>query len=164
MPSSESSDVVIGIDLGTTYSCVAVFQNGTVEVIANDQGNRTTPSYVAFNDKERLIGEAAKNQAGTNPTNTVYDIKRIIGLKNDDPNVLEEIENWPFEVISGEDDKPRINVMYRGEPKSYSPEQISSMVSKRRTSGSRSRIKGIRRGAWKSASVRLSCRSADLRL
>nr|BDT62251.1 MAG: MjHSP70-2-like protein [Penaeus semisulcatus majanivirus] len=128
MPSSESSDVVIGIDLGTTYSCVAVFQNGTVEVIANDQGNRTTPSYVAFTDKERLIGEAAKNQAGTNPTNTVYDIKRIIGLKNDDPNVLEEIKNWPFEVINGEDDKPRIGVTYRGDPKSYSPEQISSMV------------------------------------
>jgi len=128
MPSSESSDVVIGIDLGTTYSCVAVFQNGTVEVIANDQGNRTTPSYVAFNDKERLIGEAAKNQAGTNPTNTVYDIKRIIGLKNDDPNVIEEMKNWPFEVINGEDDKPRISVTYRGEPKSYSPEQISSMV------------------------------------
>ncbi|XP_063615982.1 heat shock 70 kDa protein-like [Penaeus indicus] len=128
MPSSKSSDVVIGIDLGTTYSCVAVFQNGTVEVIANDQGNRTTPSYVAFNDKERLIGEAAKNQAGTNPTNTVYDVKRIVGLKNDDPNVVEEIKNWPFEVISGEGDKPMISVTYRGEPKSYSPEQISSMV------------------------------------
>ncbi|XP_037774433.1 heat shock 70 kDa protein-like [Penaeus monodon] len=128
MSSSKSSDIVIGIDLGTTYSCVAAFQNGTVEIIANDQGNRTTPSYVAFNDKERLIGEAAKNQAGTNPTNTVYDVKRAIGLKYDDPMVLKEIKNWPFEVINSEGNKPKISVMYKNEPKHYSPEQISSMV------------------------------------
>ncbi|XP_042859009.1 heat shock 70 kDa protein II-like [Penaeus japonicus] len=118
---------IIGIDLGTTYSCVAVFQNGKIEVIANDQGNRTTPSYVAFNDIERLIGEAAKNQAGTNPVNTVFGAKRIIGMNYDDPIVNEEKKNWPFEVIDSMG-KPKISVTYKDEQKTYFPEEISSMV------------------------------------
>ncbi|XP_042859318.1 heat shock 70 kDa protein II-like [Penaeus japonicus] len=117
---------IIGIDLGTTYSCVAVFQNGKIEVIANDQGNRTTPSYVAFNDIERLIGEAAKNQAGTNPVNTVFGAKRIIGMNYDDPIVTEK-KNWPFEVIDSMG-KPKISVTYKDEQKTYFPEEISSMV------------------------------------
>ncbi|XP_047468403.1 heat shock 70 kDa protein-like [Penaeus chinensis] len=117
----------IGIDLGTTYSCVAIFQNGKVDIIANDQGNRTTPSYVAFNDNERLIGEAAKNQAGINPTNTVFDAKRIIGMSYDDPIVKTERKTWPFEVTNS-DGKPKINVKYKNELKSYYPEEISSMV------------------------------------
>jgi len=117
----------IGIDLGTTYSCVGVFQNGKVEIIANDQGNRTTPSYVAFTDTERLIGDAAKNQVAMNPTNTVFDAKRLIGRKFDEPSVTSDMKHWPFKVIS-DGGKPKIEVEYKGETKTFFPEEISSMV------------------------------------
>nr|ADM13381.1 heat shock cognate 70 [Polypedilum vanderplanki] len=117
----------VGIDLGTTYSCVGVFQHGKVEIIANDQGNRTTPSYVAFTDTERLIGDAAKNQVAMNPTNTIFDAKRLIGRKFDDPAVQSDMKHWPFEVVSVEG-KPKIKVTYKDEVKTFFPEEISSMV------------------------------------
>src|SRR6476659_5706926 len=116
----------IGIDLGTTYSCVGVWQHGKVEIIANDQGNRTTPSYVAFTDSERLIGDAAKNQVAMNPTNTVFDAKRLIGRKFQDPALQHDISHWPFKVVAGVGDKPMITVDYKGESKTFSPEEISS--------------------------------------
>jgi L1 cell adhesion molecule like protein len=117
----------IGIDLGTTYSCVGVFQHGKVEIIANDQGNRTTPSYVAFTDSERLIGDAAKNQVAMNPSNTVFDAKRLIGRKFDDPSVQSDMKYWPFTVIN-DASKPKIKVEYKNEAKTFFPEEISSMV------------------------------------
>lgn len=118
----------IGIDLGTTTSCVAVYQNDRVEVIANEHGNRTTPSYVAFTDTERLIGDAAKNQISSNPNNTVFDAKRLIGRKFDDQVVQKDRALWPFTVAAGSDNKPRIGVEFKGEQKSYLPEEISAMV------------------------------------
>ncbi|XP_045625695.1 heat shock cognate 70 kDa protein [Procambarus clarkii] len=117
----------VGIDLGTTYSCVGVFQHGKVEIIANDQGNRTTPSYVAFTDTERLIGDAAKNQVAMNPNNTVFDAKRLIGRKFDDHNVQADMKHWPFDVIN-DNTKPKIQVNYKGDVKTFYPEEISSMV------------------------------------
>merc|ERR1712168_1752069 len=122
-----SKATAVGIDLGTTYSCVGVFQHGKVEIIANDQGNRTTPSYVAFTDTERLIGDAAKNQVAMNPTNTVYDAKRLIGRKFDDATVTADRNHWPFEVVN-ENNKPKISVEYKSENKTFNPEEISSMV------------------------------------
>ncbi|RXN12848.1 neoverrucotoxin subunit beta-like protein [Labeo rohita] len=119
--------VAIGIDLGTTYSCVGVFRHGKVEIIANDQGNRTTPSYVAFTDTERLIGDAAKNQVSMNPNNTVFDALRLIGRKFDDPVVQSNMKHWPFKVIN-KSGKPKIQVEYKGENKTFYPEEISSMV------------------------------------
>ncbi|CAF1236515.1 unnamed protein product, partial [Didymodactylos carnosus] len=117
----------IGIDLGTTYSCVGIFQHGKVEIIANDQGNRTTPSYVAFTDSERLIGDAAKNQVAMNPNNTIFDAKRLIGRKFDDATVQADMKHWPFKVIQ-EGGKPKIQVEYKNETKTFTPEEISSMV------------------------------------
>jgi heat shock protein 1/8 len=118
----------IGIDLGTTYSCVGVWQNDRVEIIANDQGNRTTPSYVAFTDSERLIGDAAKNQTAMNPTNTVFDAKRLIGRKFSDPKVQDDMKDWSYKVVAGSGDKPMIRVEFHGETKEFAPEEISSMV------------------------------------
>lgn len=117
----------IGIDLGTTYSCVGVFQHGKVEIIANDQGNRTTPSYVAFTDSERLVGDAAKNQVAMNPQNSVFDAKRLIGRKFDDPAVQSDMKHWPFKVVN-HGNKPLIQAEYKGETKTFAPEEISSMV------------------------------------
>ncbi|KAH0794562.1 cytoplasmic heat shock protein 70 [Histomonas meleagridis] len=118
----------IGIDLGTTYSCVGVFRHNRVDIIANDMGNRTTPSYVAFTEDERLVGDAAKNQAAMNPTNTVFDAKRMIGRKFSDPVVQKDMQHWPFKVVRGEADRPRIQVQWKGETKQFYPEEISAMV------------------------------------
>lgn len=118
----------IGIDLGTTYSCVGVWQHERVEIIANDQGNRTTPSYVAFTETERLIGDAAKNQVAMNPVNTVFDAKRLIGRKIDEASVQADMKHWPFKIIDGGAKKPAIQVQYQGATKTFQPEEISSMV------------------------------------
>jgi L1 cell adhesion molecule like protein len=118
----------IGIDLGTTYSCVGVWQNNTVEIIANDQGNRTTPSYVGFTDNERLIGDAAKNQAAMNPHNTVFDAKRLIGRKYSDPIAQADMKHWPFKVLPGAGDKCQIEVDFMGKKQRFAPEEISAMV------------------------------------
>jgi len=119
----------IGIDLGTTYSCVGVFMNEKVEIIANEQGNRTTPSYVAFTDTERLIGEAAKNQVARNPENTIFDAKRLIGRKFAEQTVQNDMKLWPFRVIdSGQDQKPQIVVKWKGKEEKFYAEQVSSMV------------------------------------
>ncbi len=118
----------IGIDLGTTYSCVGVWQNDRVEILPNDQGNRTTPSYVAFTDSERMIGDAAKNQTAMNPMNTVFDAKRLIGLKFSDPKVQDDIKDWSYKVVSGKSDKATVEIEFKGEKKRFEPEEISSMV------------------------------------
>jgi heat shock protein 1/8 len=118
----------IGIDLGTTYSCVGVWQNDRVEIIANEHGNRTTPSYVAFTDSDRLIGDAAKNQAAQNPKNTVFDAKRLIGRKFTESSVQSDMKHWPFSVIADNSGKIQIGVDFKGEQKSYLPEEISAMV------------------------------------
>ncbi|KAJ0391531.1 hypothetical protein ATCC90586_010879 [Pythium insidiosum] len=122
------SGASVGIDLGTTYSCVGVWQNERVEIIANDQGNRTTPSYVAFTETERLIGDAAKNQVAMNASNTVFDAKRLIGRKFSDAVVQSDMKHWPFRVVAGSGDKPQIVVEFKGERKTFQPEEISSMV------------------------------------
>ncbi|MCJ1351052.1 MAG: ATPase with role in protein import into the ER [Icmadophila ericetorum] len=126
-PIQEQYGDVIGIDLGTTYSCVGVMQNGKVEILVNDQGNRITPSYVAFNDEERLVGDAAKNQYAANPQRTVFDIKRLIGRKFSDKDVQADIKHFPFKVTN-ENDKPVVTVEVGGKDRTFTPEEISAMV------------------------------------
>jgi len=123
-----SEGPAVGIDLGTTYSCVGVWKNDRVEIIANDQGNRTTPSFVAFTETERLIGDAAKNQVAMNPANTVFDAKRLIGRKFSDQSVQSDMTHFSFKVKAGPADKPLIEVQYKNETKTFSPEEISSMI------------------------------------
>merc|ERR1712169_21165 len=125
--SDEIYDGAIGIDLGTTYSCVANYEGNNVEIIANEQGSFTTPSFVSFTDEERLIGEAAKNQAAMNPANTVFDVKRLIGRRFDDPIVKKDVESWPFKVVD-QGGNPMVQVEYLKETKTFSPQEISSMV------------------------------------
>ncbi|EPZ32455.1 putative heat shock protein ssa1 [Rozella allomycis CSF55] len=120
-------NIAIGIDLGTTYSCVGVWQHDRVEIIANDQGNRTTPSYVGFTENERLIGDAAKNQVAVNPMNTIFDAKRLIGRKYNDEEVQSDMKHWPFKVVNS-GGKPLVQVQFKGETKTFSPEEISAMI------------------------------------
>ena len=122
------SGPAVGIDLGTTYSCVGIWQNDRVEIIANDQGNRTTPSFVAFTDSERMIGDAAKNQAAMNPKNTVFDAKRLIGRRFTDSATQSDMKHFPFGVIQKDGDRPAIRVEYKGEEKDFFPEEISAMI------------------------------------
>ena len=123
-----SRKTAIGIDLGTTYSCVGIYKDGNVEIIANNQGNRTTPSVVAFTDTERLIGDAAKHQSAANPNNTIFDAKRFIGRKFNDETVQKDMPNLPFQVISSKNGLPNFQVTYQGETQTFTPEEISSMV------------------------------------
>jgi len=122
------TDIAIGIDLGTTYSCVGVWQNDRVEIIANDQGNRTTPSYVSFTNEERLVGDAAKQLAANNPMNTIFDAKRLLGRRLTDSTVVSDRKLWPFKVIDGGEGKPKLEVEFKGETKQFLPEEISAMV------------------------------------
>ena len=117
-----------GIDLGTTYSCVGTWKNNAVEIIPNDMGERTTPSYVSFSDTERLVGRAALNQAARNAENTIFDAKRLIGRKFDDPIVQADMKLWPFKVVRESQSRPAIQVTYKGEKKTFFAEEISSMV------------------------------------
>jgi L1 cell adhesion molecule like protein len=118
----------IGIDLGTTYSCVGIFRHDRVDIIANDMGNRTTPSYVAFTESERLVGDAAKNQCAMNPRNTVFDAKRMIGRKFSDAIVQQDMQHWPFKVVRGDSDRPQVEVEWKGESRRFYPEEISAIV------------------------------------
>jgi len=118
----------VGIDLGTTYSCVGVWQHGQVEIISNDQGFRTTPSYVAFADDTRLVGSAAKDQVAMNPENTVFDAKRLIGRDFSDANVQKDMKTWPFTVVNGPGGRPKVEVEFRGEKQQFFAEEISAMV------------------------------------
>ena len=127
MPEAQKNGPAIGIDLGTTYSCVGIYQHGKVEIIANEMGNRTTPSFVAFNDSERLIGDAAKNQVAMNPQNTIFDAKRLIGRKFDDEKIQADMKHWPFKLYN-DCGKPKIQVEFKGETKRFAPEEVSSMV------------------------------------
>ncbi|KAK9451703.1 heat shock protein 70 family [Limtongia smithiae] len=124
---TDSYGTVIGIDLGTTYSCVGVMKSGRVEILANDQGNRITPSYVAFTDEERLVGDAAKNQAAANPINTIFDIKRLIGRKFSDKDVQADLKHFPF-TVKNQDSKPVVEVKVGDEERTFTPEQISGMI------------------------------------
>ncbi|KAJ5136672.1 Endoplasmic reticulum chaperone BiP [Penicillium atrosanguineum] len=125
--SVENYGTVIGIDLGTTYSCVGVMQNGKVEILVNDQGNRITPSYVAFTDEERLVGDAAKNQYAANPTRTIFDVKRLIGRKFDDKDTQKDAKNFPFKVVN-KDGKPHVKVEVNKSNKTFTPEEVSAMI------------------------------------
>ncbi|CAN9337257.1 unnamed protein product [Alternaria alternata] len=125
--SDEVYEGAIGIDLGTTYSCVANYEGTNVEIIANEQGSFTTPSFVSFTSEERLIGEAAKNQAAMNPENTVFDVKRLIGRRFEDETVTKDIKSWPFKVVD-QGGSPLVEVEYLGETKQFSPQEISAMV------------------------------------
>ncbi|CAG0904522.1 unnamed protein product, partial [Darwinula stevensoni] len=127
MTSNMGDALAIGIDLGTTYSCVGVYKSNTVDIIFNDWGNRTTPSYVAFTETDRLIGDPAKKEAVKNYANTIFDVKRLIGRTYDEPSVQNDIKHWPFKVFNAKG-KPMIRVSYKGEKKEYHPQQISSMV------------------------------------
>ncbi|KAF9005393.1 hsp70-like protein [Cyathus striatus] len=118
---------VIGIDLGTTYSCVGVQRGGRVEIIANDQGHRITPSWVSFTDDERLVGDSAKNAFHSNPANTVFDAKRLIGRKMDDPDIKRDMKHWPFQIVE-KNGKPHVSVQHKGEQREFSPEEISAMI------------------------------------
>ena len=120
-------NLAIGIDLGTNYSCVGIFEHGKVEILANDQGNRTTPSYVAFTDTEKLIGDAAKNQVAMNPSNTVFDAKRLIGRDFSDNTVQRDMKHWPFDLVDN-GGKPKIQVEFKCEKKTFTPEEVSAMV------------------------------------
>ena len=124
---TQTKNIAIGIDLGTTYSCVAVYQNGKVEIISNDQGDRTTPSYVSFTDTERLVGVAAKNSLTSNPSNTVYDAKRMIGREFSDTKLQEDMKHFSFSVTNKQS-KPKISVTFKNEPKEFTPEEISAMI------------------------------------
>lgn len=126
--SSPASSYAIGIDLGTTYSCVAVWQNDRVEVIANEHGNRTTPSYVAFQGEERLVGDSAKNQASANPKHTIFDAKRLMGRKFQDAVVQQDLAHWPFVVKEGNGGGAIVEAEVKGERKTFLPEEISAMV------------------------------------
>jgi heat shock protein 5 len=118
----------IGIDLGTTYSCVGVFKNGRVEIMANDQGNRITPSYVAFMENgERLVGDAAKNQATINPENTIFDVKRLIGRNFGDKSVQADKKLVPYNIVS-DNNKPMVEVVVNGKKQKFSPEEVSAMI------------------------------------
>jgi len=121
-------NIAIGIDLGTTYSCVGCWKNNNVEIIANEHGNRTTPSYVAFTDEERLVGVSAKNQVSMNTKNTIFDAKRLIGRKFSDEQIQKDMKHWSFKVTPDNNDKPIITVDYKGEEKQMKPEEISSMI------------------------------------
>ena len=123
-----SENLAIGIDLGTTFSCIGVWRNGQCEIIANSQGNRTTPSWVSFGEEERLVGDAAKSTSTQNPTNTIYDIKRFMGRKFNDPVVQEEMKRVPYKVVRADGDRVKVEVTYKGEVKQFSPEEISAMI------------------------------------
>jgi len=127
MGEEQTIDTTVGIDLGTTYSCVGVYKNGKVEIIANDQGNRITPSWVAFTDEERLVGDSAKNQAAINPENTVFDVKRLIGRKYTDTTVQHDKKLLPYDIVD-KAGKPYVQVLFKKEKKTYSPEEVSAMV------------------------------------
>jgi len=128
MPEQKVDGYSVGIDLGTTYSCVGIWQHGQVEIISNDQGYRTTPSYVAFTESERLVGEAAKSQTAMNPENTVFDAKRLIGRDFQDPAVQKDMRTWPFTVKPGVGNRPKVEVTFKGEKKDFFAEEISAMV------------------------------------
>ena len=126
-PPKEKMGTVIGIDLGTTYSCVAIYQNGKVDIIANEAGSRITPSVVSFSDTERLVGDAAKHQMTINPQNTIFSIKRLMGLRYSDKALQDELKRLPYKVVD-QDNRPYVEVQFKGETKLFSPEEISAMI------------------------------------
>jgi hypothetical protein len=138
----------IGIDLGTTYSCAGTYsRNGKVEIITNEHGARTTPSYVSFDENERYIGESAKNQSSQNSANTVFDIKRLIGRKFDDATIQKDLDHYPFKIVKGKNNIPEVEVTYMDEKKRFRPEEISAMMLQKIKS---SRAKWLFFNAWSS--------------